>query len=85
MSEQVTRVTFFEISGDGTVTLEIPEFVEAMKLKKLSGEVYYDDELGVVVVLTKAQKLSEDLFVNEEGSVFSIQNPKEEKPEGLVR
>lgn len=78
-----TRLTFFEASADGVVPYDQEKVIESTGFKKVLGDVYFDETDGVLIVMQRVSQLDNDLFVNEEGNVFSIQI-EEDVPERLT-
>ena len=76
-----TRASVFNFVASGTMESSLEDVVTDVGLRKVEGELYYDDEDGLLYVLSRAKKVGDNAFVTEEGEEFYIQSMFSENEE----
>jgi hypothetical protein len=76
-----TKASVFNFVGQGLLKDVVENCVDGLSLRKVEGELYYDEEDGLLYVLTRAKEVEENSFVTLGGEEFVIESMFDEEGE----
>jgi hypothetical protein len=82
-----TRVIKFNIYSEGVMPYSVDEIVGTLDLKRINGECYFNEDTYELFVLSNVMQVQDntDLFITEQGKVFSVGSDEHSVPEGFLK